>query len=600
MQRFGLQLWRMAFDVIALGKRGRMQRGTGTGTTAGNRSDHRAETLSVSLLHAPALGITEPLIRGNPDNLLTMVGATLCLSAKALRSERETRSSMPARAAVERCLHVKLPPKSKGMCGMSQASLAKSDAVYSGPNQKDGLLVRIAIAFTAWAERWFPDAFVFVTIAVVVVALAAMLNGASPLAVSRGLRRRFLEPHCLHDADGIRCYRRLCRRGLCPAQRLIRRLAAIPTSGSGAVGLVAAVSMLASLLNWGLSLIFGGLLVRALAEHRELKMDYRAAAAAAYLGLGATWAMGLSSSAAQLQANAGSLPKSLLPITGVIPFSETIFLWQSIVVSVVLLSVSVGIAIWSAPGPDTALTAEAMNIKVERDVTDDLPPPQQPGEWLEYSPLLTILIVLLAAGWLIHEFATKDTMIAISSLNTYNFLFIMLGMLLHWRPKRFLNAVVKSVPATSGVLIQFPFYGSIAAILTMAKNDAGLTVSDQIAHAFVAMSTQHLYPFVIGVYSAVLGFFIPSGGGKWLLEAPYVMQAANDLKVHLGWAVQVYNAAEALPNLINPFWMLPLLGVLGLKARDIVGFTFLQLLVHLPLVLFCSGPWPTRSNITRR
>ena len=155
-------------------------------------------------------------------------------------------------------------------------------------------------------------------------------------------------------------------------------------------------------------------------------------------------------------------------------------------------------------------------------------------------------------------------------------------MLLHWRPKRFLKAVVKSVPATAGVLIQFPFYGAIAAILTMAKNDAGLTVSDQIAHAFVAMSTQHLFPLVIGVYSAVLGFFIPSGGGKWLLEAPYVMQAANDLKVHLGWAVQVYNAAEALPNLINPFWMLPLLGVLGLKARDIVGFTFLQLLVHLP------------------
>jgi short-chain fatty acids transporter len=64
------------------------------------------------------------------------------------------------------------------------------------------------------------------------------------------------------------------------------------------------------------------------------------------------------------------------------------------------------------------------------------------------------------------------------------------------------------------------------------------------------------------------------------------MQAANDLHVHLGWAVQVYNAAEALPNLINPFWMLPLLGVLGLRARNLVGFTFLQLLVMLPLVLF--------------
>lgn len=45
------------------------------------------------------------------------------------------------------------------------------------------------------------------------------------------------------------------------------------------------------------------------------------------------------------------------------------------------------------------------------------------------------------------------------------------------------------------------------------------------------------------------------------------MQAANDLKVHLGWSVQIYNAAEALPNLINPFFMLPMLGILKLKAK---------------------------------
>jgi len=296
--------------------------------------------------------------------------------------------------------------------------------------------------------------------------------------------------------------------------------------------------------------------------------------------------MGLSSSAAQLQANAASLPKGLLSISGVIPFSETIFLWQSVVITAVLLVVSVSIAIWSAPGPNTAVTAEAMGIEASREDTIKVAPPKQPGEWLEHSPILTVLLALLALGWVINEFSRQDWMIAISNLNTYNFMFIMLGLLLHWRPKRFLAAVIKSVPATSGVLIQFPFYGAIAAILTQAKNSAGATVSDQITHAFVNMSTQHLYPLVIGVYSAILGFFIPSGGGKWLLEAPYVMQAANDLKVHLGWAVQVYNAAEALPNLVNPFWMLPLLGVLGLRARDVVGFTFLQLLLHLPIVLF--------------
>jgi len=460
------------------------------------------------------------------------------------------------------------------------------EAQSPAATQSEGRMVRIAIGFTAWAERWFPDAFIFVAIAVVIVALAALGNGASPIAVSQAFGNGFWSLITFTMQMAFVAIGGYVVAMSYPAQRLIRSLAGMPKDGVSAVGLVATVSILASLLNWGLSLIFGGLLVRALAERRELRMDYRAAAAAAYLGLGATWAMGLSSSAAQLQANAASLPKSLLPITGVIPFSETIFLWQSVVITIVLLIVSIIIAVWSAPGPETAMTAEKMGIDLAREDEIKIAAPSQPGEWLEHTPILTIAIVLLAAGWLIYEFSRQDPIVAISNLNTYNFLFIMLGLLLHWRPKRFLVSVIKAVPATSGVLIQFPFYGAIAAILTQAKNGAGLTVSDQITHAFVSISTQHLYPVVIGIYSAVLGFFIPSGGGKWLLEAPYVMQAANDLKVHLGWAVQVYNAAEALPNLINPFWMLPLLGVLGLKARDIVGFTFLQLLLHLPIVLF--------------
>ena len=63
------------------------------------------------------------------------------------------------------------------------------------------------------------------------------------------------------------------------------------------------------------------------------------------------------------------------------------------------------------------------------------------------------------------------------------------------------------------------------------------------------------------------------------------MQSATDVQMNLGWTVQIYNVAEALPNLINPFFMLPLLAVLGLRARDLVGFTFLQFIFHLPVVL---------------
>ena len=353
-------------------------------------------------------------------------------------------------------------------------------ASSGGSTKQEGVLVRIAIGFTAWAERWFPDAFIFVAIAVVVVALAAIANGASPVAVSVAFGNGFWSLITFTMQMAFVAIGGYVVATSAPAQRLIGRLADLPTTGTRAVGLVATVSILASLLNWGLSLILGGLLVVALAARRELRMDYRAAGAAAYLGLGATWAMGLSSSAAQLQANAASLPKGLLSISGVIPFSETIFLWQSVVITVVLLVVSVAIAIWSAPGPNTAVTAEAMGIEASREDAIELAPPRQPGEWLEHSPILTVLLALLALGWVIDEFARQDWMIAISNLNTYNFMFIMLGLLLHWRPKRFLGAVRKSVPATSGVLIQFPFYGAIAAILTQAKNGAGVTVSDQI------------------------------------------------------------------------------------------------------------------------
>src|SRR5580700_959613 len=279
---------------------------------------------------------------------------------------------------------------------MPTTRAAASGPVSGGSTTADGALVRIAIAFTAWAERWFPDAFIFVAIAVVVVSLGAIANGASPLAVSEAFGNGFWSLITFTMQMAFIVIGGYVVATSSPAQRLIRSLAGLPKTGTGAVGLVAAAAMIASLLNWGFSLIVGGLLVRALAERRELRMDYRAAGAAAYLGLGATWAMGLSSSAAQLQANAASVPKSLLAITGVIPFTETIFMWQSFLITVVLLAVSMTIAIWSAPGPDAAITAEDMGVSVAREDAVTVPPAQKPGEWLEYSPLLTVLLVLLA------------------------------------------------------------------------------------------------------------------------------------------------------------------------------------------------------------
>lgn len=448
----------------------------------------------------------------------------------------------------------------------------------------DGVLARLALRFTDFAEKWFPDAFVFVAIGVVVVSLAAFANGVTPTAVAAAFGDGYWSLIAFTLQMALMIVSGYAVAIAPPVERFITWLASLPRTGRGAVAWVAILSMAVSLIGWAMSLVFGGQLVRAVARRTDIKADYRATGAAAYLGLGATWALGISSSAAQLQANPASLPQSILPITGVIPLTETIFLWQSMVMCAIIFAFSYVIALLSAPSAERAVTAQEMGVDVSVKA-EDTKAPSRPGDFLEYSPILTLALLALSLLWFWREFQIKSPLTVVSNLNTYNFFFITLALAFHWRPRNFIDAMSKAMPATAGVIVQFPLYGAIAAILT-AKNPAGQSVADQIAHVFVTFSNHDTFPVVVGIYSAVLGFFVPSGGGKWILEAPYVMQAANELKVHLGWAVQIYNAAEALPNLINPFFMLPLLSIIGLKVRDIVGFTFLQFILHTPLVLF--------------
>jgi len=452
-------------------------------------------------------------------------------------------------------------------------------------NGSSAWLARLAQRCCGWAERWFPDAFAFAVIMVAAVTLAALWIGAAPADIIGQFGSGFwgLIPFtmqmCMVIIGGY------VTADSPPVSRLTGALARWPTNGRHAVAMVAVLSMLLSLLHWGLSLVFGSLLVRALARRQDLAMDYRAAGAASCLGAGSVWALGLSSSAAQLQANPASMPPALLKITGVIPFSATIFTWQSLTLTAVLTIVSAFVAWKAAPEGSRAQTAAGMGVDVAQR-EHRLPPRSRPGEWLEYSPLPNLLLVALGGAWVVREFIAKGAVLAVSSLNTYNLIFLLLGLLLQWRPRRFIDAVTRAVPGIAGVLVQFPLYGAIAAILSNAANGQGETITHLLSHLITRFSSSDTYALLVGGYSAVLGLFLPSAGGKWLVEAPYVMQAANELHYNLGWSVQIYNAAEALPNLINPFWMLPVLGILGLRARDLIGYTFVQFLANLPLVLF--------------
>lgn len=463
-----------------------------------------------------------------------------------------------------------------------------SDSASPPSPDAPGLVGRAALAMTAWTERWVPDAFIFALAATVLVVVAAVTWSGAPAAQvvdAWGAGFWGLIPFTMQMALIIITGHVLATSA--PMRRVILGIAGWPQTPRGAVAMVAFFAMASSWFNWGFSLIFSAVLARAVAR-RMPGVDYRALAAASFLGLGSIWAQGLSGSAALQMATPSALPPQIRDIVagggvvqgGLIPFTHTIFLWQSLV-SVAVEMVVVTLVMWlAAPPAGRARTAADLGI----DLTEHEPPgPDRrhltPGAWLEHSPILPFFIVLLGGTYLVRYFVRAPDAINAITIDVVNLSFLLLGVLLHRTPARLMHAVQGATPAVWGVLLQFPFYAGIAAVIT------GTHLSQQLAALFVGVSNETTFPAVVAIYSAVLGVFVPSGGSKWIIEAPYVMAAAHELKVHLGWVVVSYDLGEALANLLQPFWMLPILGMLGLRARDVMGYTFVVFLALTPVVL---------------
>ncbi len=438
-------------------------------------------------------------------------------------------------------------------------------------------LARLGLKLSDFFEEWFPDAFSLALVAVAIVFVAAVSVGSSPMQTAQWFGAGYWDLTAFTLQMSLIIITGYAVAVAPPVFKLIEKLASMPRSGKGAIVLVALFSMLSSLISWSFTLIFSALLAREVAR-RVSTVDYRALGAAAFLGIGSIWALGLSSSAALIMAAPASLPDSVEAISGVIPLSQTIGLWQSGVMAVIIVLMSLAIAYYSAPSTEHSRSAADLGVDLEpRPVVklDRI----RPGEWLENSPLLTLFVSALGGAYLVREVGVNGWGILLD-LNHYVFTFLMAGILLHWTPRSFIQAVTAGIPGVAGVMLQYPIYAGIVRMMTESE------LATRLAHFFVAISNEHTFPVLVGIYSAVLGVFIPSAGAKWLVEAPYLLEAAKSLNVHLGWIVQTYNATEALANMIHPFWMLPLIGILGLKPRDIVGYSMLQFVVHVPVVLF--------------
>ncbi|WP_338472587.1 short-chain fatty acid transporter [Niallia sp. XMNu-256] len=342
-------------------------------------------------------------------------------------------------------------------------------------------------------------------------------------------------------------------------------LASYAKTPGQAIVIVTIVSMIASLINWGFGLVIGALFAKELAK-RVKNVDYRLLIASAYSGF-LVWHGGISGSVPLTIATPGHFTENLI---GVVPTSETIFSTYNIVIVLGLIIIIPIINRLSMPSKEQTITVDPALLQDDIQAATIEKAALTPADKLENSKLISLLIGLLGLVFLFYYFANNGFKL---NLDIVNFLFLFLGILFHGTPKQFLDAVLNAVKGTSGIIVQFPFYAGLMGMMT--TSGLAMVISD----AFIAISNDFTFPMLTFISAGIVNFFVPSGGGQWAVQGPIMLEAATQIGASLPKTAMAVAWGDAWTNMIQPFWALPALAIAGLKAKDIMGYLVMVLIV---------------------
>ncbi len=355
-------------------------------------------------------------------------------------------------------------------------------------------------------------------------------------------------------------------------KRLLEKVASLPSQQAGAAIIVFLTSAIGSWLNWGFGLVIGAIVAREIGK-RLRDVDFAFLVAAAYMGF-MTWASGLSSSIALVSATHGSALNIIEKVTGkVAPFDTTIFTAYNLV-PVVLLVIVIPIALYfmgPAEGERKKVDPEAL---IRQDAAEqeeeDKDAPKTFATVLENSFIVTLLLVAMGAAYEANLIVAKKFSL---DLNNFIFLALMLGLIFHWRPIRYVRAFNTGAKTVGPILLQFPLYGGIMGIMT----DTGL--AGVLAQSFVAFSSQKTLAFWSFVSSNLISLFVPSGGGHWAVQGPFMVPAAVKLNANAAMTAMGTAMGEQTANMVQPFWALPILAIARLGIKDIMGYCVIALVI---------------------
>ena len=406
--------------------------------------------------------------------------------------------------------------------------------------------------FTRLCERFLPDALGFcVLLTFTVYFLALISTPHAPLALIRfwgdGLWNLngfafqmitvLVTGHMLATSPFIK--------------RQLDKLAQLPRSPGTALVQLSVISLLACWINWGFGLIVSAVMAMKLAR-RFPQTSVGVFLSTGYAGF-VVWHGGLS----------GSIPLSIAGADKVlvalnqpaIPLTQTLFSITNLTIVAALFIAFPLLAYLLRAVPGTPLPVSSET---------PIEPPSQISnfrEWAEQSRIPLLLLAIMSTTYLVQKMVAKAT----PDINDVNLIFFTLCCYLLKNISTLLNSLKEAVKSVGGVIIQYPLYAGIMGLMQFSG------LGDILSQQFVQWSSPTLFPIFSFLSAGLLNFFVPSGGGQWVVQGPILIKAGLELGVPVSKTALAIAWGDAWTNLVQPFWALPMLAMAGLQLKDIMG-----------------------------
>lgn len=428
-----------------------------------------------------------------------------------------------------------------------------------------GLLGGITNFFTQIMRKWLPDPFIFaILLTLLTIILGMVIEGKSVLDMGVYWGKGYWNLLAFTTQVVVMLITGYVLARAPIIEKLLNALCGLVSTPRGATILVTVVGAVGSYLNWGFGLIIGAIMARKLAGMIK-GIHYPLLIACGYSGF-VLYGLGISGTIPLMIATKGHFLEKEI---GIIPLSQTVFSPAIIIMALVLLvTLPILNTLIMPKKPEDIIEIDPKLVEADRKASKGGEQTKDrllltPAERLERSPIISVLMGVLGLGYVAYLFSKGGTL----DLNTINFILFFGSILLHGTPMRFIVAFREATAGVGGVIMQYPIYAGIMSMM----GESGLAAT--IGHWFLNISNQATLPFWGIVSSFWINFFAPSGGGHYVIQGPFMAIAAKAMGADQAKVAMSVMLGNAWNDLIQPFWLLPILALSGLNIRHIMGYT---------------------------